>query len=276
MLILAGGAGGFYLWNHDPALKRRLQQTFHDVPVTAVHKPAPKPPADAPVGFNATKTAFVLPYHLGYLPAPELAWAKSDPAYAAGLANLNDWTSISPPSGPGGLAPNFYGWYYIGNYGLPMSSGISRITTNKGNIPSMWYGYFSPHGGNDGLNSSITGVAIESTTNIPVRASRLSTIPIPEGTFSTLAGTMQGEGYTIITPSTLEARAAPVGRLTVHGTAIVAFCVPSPEAIIHDGHVVTPSGIHPITAGPATIFAVGKLANSPLYDQGATSCAGFS
>ena len=49
------------------------------------------PPKNAPVGFNAARTEFVLPYNLGYLPAPELALAKVDPAYASGLADAGDW-----------------------------------------------------------------------------------------------------------------------------------------------------------------------------------------
>ena len=43
-------------------------------------------------GFNAAKTEFVLPRHIGLLPASELALAKADPAYASGSANPNHWT----------------------------------------------------------------------------------------------------------------------------------------------------------------------------------------
>ena len=50
--------------------------------------------AHASVGFNAAKTEFVLPYKLGYLPVPELALAKADSAYAAGLVNAQDWVQV--------------------------------------------------------------------------------------------------------------------------------------------------------------------------------------
>jgi hypothetical protein len=81
-------------------------------------------------------------------------------------------------------------------------------------------------------------------------------------------------------------RAAPTGKLTVHGVVLGAFCAPSPEAIVKNGHVVTPSGLTSITAGPSTVFAFTAPSsatvaptgvNAPtLYDQGAASCAGFN
>ena len=51
--------------------------------------------ATGQVGFNADKTAFTLPRGLGLLPEPNLALAKANPAYAAGLANARDWTTIT-------------------------------------------------------------------------------------------------------------------------------------------------------------------------------------
>lgn len=90
LIVLAGGAGGIYIINH-PNLEHEL------IPAT---KPVtiPMPPANAPVGFNASKTAFVLPHHLGYLPGPDLALARTNSSYAAGLADLSDWKFMSPHS----------------------------------------------------------------------------------------------------------------------------------------------------------------------------------
>ena len=51
--------------------------------------------ATGQVGFNAARTAFTLPNNLGLLPGPNLALAKANPAYAAGLANAQDWTTIT-------------------------------------------------------------------------------------------------------------------------------------------------------------------------------------
>lgn len=232
------------------------------------------PPANAPVGFNTSRTAFVLPYHLGYLPAPELALAKSDPAYAAGLANLKDWINVLAPGGSGPALPSSSsGRFYLGNAGQQTNTR-GTILGEKTDVPTMWSFVFNTKPASIPTSTTIQGVATSSTTSISVRASQLGTIP--PNPMPTLIKSMPNKGYTIITPSTLEVRAAPVGTLTVHGTAMTAFCVPSPEAIIHNGQVVTPSGLSPITAGPSTIFAMPGASTSTLYDQGATSCASFS
>ena len=98
-------------------------------------------PANAPVGFNASKSYFVLPHHLGLLPAPELALAEADPAYAAGLANLGDWqlwpTQVLVDPGayagleftPGAKIKTVDMWYYLG---LATSRWLSyRSTTTN-------------------------------------------------------------------------------------------------------------------------------------------------
>jgi len=221
------------------------------------------------VGFNSSKTAFVLPYKLGGLPAPELALAKHDAVYAAGLANLRDWIDISPSKGA--LASQ-YGWYYTG---ATTGQFLSSLIEDKTNVPIMWQALLG--------DSGYPGVTVSATTGVAVSASSLENFP---NTFPNLSKDLAGKGYTIVTPSTLEVRAAPTGTLSVRGTTLGVFCTPSPEAVIANGKVVTPTGLTPITAGPSAVFAfraptspgvAATGANTPtLYDQGAASCAGFN
>ena len=74
------------------------------------------------VGFNATKTAFTLPNNLGLLPGPNLALAKANPAYAAGLANGNDWRKITVRYGQStsALKSGLF-WTFVGSPNNPMS-----------------------------------------------------------------------------------------------------------------------------------------------------------
>ncbi|MHB1732763.1 MAG: hypothetical protein ACYCU8_04850 [Ferrimicrobium acidiphilum] len=241
-------------------------------PSTSTPKSVPSTPA-APstkqVGFNASKTAFVLPYKLGDLPAPELALAKSDTAYASGLANPSDWINIKPSKGT--LASQS-GWYYTG---ATTGQFLSSLIEDKTEVPVIWQILLG--------GSGYPGVTVSTTTSVSVSASSLGNFP---GTFPNLSKDLSGKGYTIVTPSTLEVRAAPTGKLSVHGTTLGVFCTPSPEAVIALGKVVTPTGLTPITAGPSAVFAyraptspgvAATGANTPtLYDQGAASCASFN
>jgi hypothetical protein len=120
------------------------------------------------------------------------------------------------------------------------------------------------------------------TSNIPIKASQLGALPSNN---PNLSKDLDGHGYDIVTPTALELRAAPTGKLTVHGVVLGAICVPSPEAVVKNGRVVTPSGLTPITAGPSAVFSFTAPssatvaptgANTPrLYDQGANSCSSF-
>ena len=108
---------------------------------------------------------------------------------------------------------------------------------------------------------------------IPVLNSILHTLPEQGREIST--SPWNGRGREVVTPSRLEIEAAPVGSLLVHGVKLAAYCVPVPEAAIQDGHVFTPKGLAPITAGPFAVFASNN-AGTTLYDQGISSCANFS
>jgi hypothetical protein len=211
---------------------------------------------------------FVLPYKLGNLPAPELALAKSDATYASGLVNPSDWINIK--SSKGALASQ-YGWYYTG---ATTGQFLSSLIEDKTNVPIIWQALLG--------GSGYPGVTVSDTTRVAVSASGLGNFP---NTFPNLSKDLAGKGYTIVTPSTLEVRAAPTGKLSVHGATLGVFCTPSPEAVIANGKVITPTGLTPITAGPSAVFAF-KAPTSPgvaptgantptLYDQGANSCSSF-
>ena len=212
ILVLASGVGAFYVWNHDPALKQRLLED-----VGAASKPAPQPPVNAPIGFNAARTAFVLPYHLGYLPAPELALAKSDPAYAAGLANLGDWRHSHPF------------WFYSPPYGGEPGSGwavkYSAINTVE-------------------LLDTVPPGDRAVTSSAPIRSSHLHLLP-------NLGTTTPIFGYEYVVPSILEIEAAPVMN-----DLLAPVCVPSPIAFLQNGHIVAPPQLPVMTAGPSTVFTV--------------------
>jgi len=76
------------------------------------------------VGFNAAQTEFTLPHGLGLLPGPNLALANADPAYAAGLANPQDWGTIEVRMGQSttDLKPSLF-WEYVGSPGTPVGAG---------------------------------------------------------------------------------------------------------------------------------------------------------
>jgi hypothetical protein len=234
LIVLAGGAGGIYIINH-PNLEHKL------IPAT---KPAtiPTPPANAPVGFNASKTAFVLPHHLGYLPGPDLALAKINPSYAAGLANSSDWKKL-------------YNHLY---YAPPVSNALSAPIPYKHLKQEIIGNLYS-------VRAMGTVGDEQMTTKTHVANQTLHRLHFMDTTLS-------AQEYVV--PSLLEIEAAPVGQTTVTLNTQSAFCVPSPVAFINSGSVFTPSQISTITAGPAAVFSANN--NGLMWDQGSSSCAGFS
>ena len=201
---------------------------------------------------------FVLPNKLGDLPAPELALAKSDPAYAAGLLTPADWVNIPPYTG---ATPNEEGWIYVGTATGPNTGGLISA---KLMVTDMWVTAFAGPNNNTAAHFSIT-------SSTPIGASQLNSYSFSTGA----AANLVVPGYAVVTPSVLEVRAAPVGTLSVNGTSIPAFCTPSPEGVLQNGHIVTPGGVT-LTAGPSAAFAVPNQGQNVLYDQGVSSCAGFN
>ena len=209
-------------------------------------------------GFNASKTVFVLPHNLGDLFAPELALAKSDPAYAAGLLTPADWVNIPPYSG---ATPNEEGWIYMGTATGPNTGGL---VSAKLTVADMWVTTIAGPNHNTGAHFSIT-------SSTPISASQLNSYPFATGGAASVAI----PGYTVVTPSVLEVRAAPVGTMSVNGTSVEAFCTPTPEGVLQNGHIVTPGGVN-LTAGPSAVFAMPGPNPNAFYDQGVSSCAGFN
>ena len=207
-------------------------------------------------GFNASKTVFVLPHKLGDLPAPELAFAKSDPAYAAGLLTPADWMHLTPYSKN---LPASGGWIYLGADGSVSSSGpnITPLVNAKTSIDSQW-------------GATLAGITHFSTTaSVPILDSRFNSVSLSGGRV------VAGQGYTLVAPSVLEFRAAPIGTLSVKGASVPAICIPSPIAVLQNGHIVTPGGMS-LTAGPNVVITVAGQGAGTLYDQGLSSCAGFN
>jgi len=209
--------------------------------------------ASSPAGISSNKKTFTLPHGLGTLPASESALAKTDRAYAAGLLNPVDWVDIHST---GHTQPFQDGWFYVGG---ATGSSIGPIINAKIIAAS--------------IRSAANNIA---TSKQSIEASQLNTFPANDAHFFQ---SINGKGYSLVTPDVLAIRAAPTGTLTVHGAPLGAICVPSPEAVLKGGHVVTLKGIPTITAGPSTIFAFKSSSSSPgaptLYDQGTTSCFSF-
>jgi hypothetical protein len=231
ILVLAGAGGAYYVYNHDAALKQEVLQA-----TGAVSKPIPKPPANAPIGFNTSKTAFVLPHKLGYLPAPELALAKSDPAYAAGLANLSDWRHYRPY------------WFYSPHLGGGTGGGGVVKFNAIGDL---------------GLQGGVPTGDQAVTSSVPIHNFTPHLLP-------DLRTTTPIYGQEFVNPSVLEMEAAPVRDSLLHAADV---CVPSPVAFVHNGHIDVPSQLPAMTAGPSTIFTYG--AGATTWDQGTASCKGF-
>jgi hypothetical protein len=185
----------------------------------------------------------VLPYNLGYLPAPELALAKSDPAYASGLATPANWEHLSN----GGTDPMTSGWFYEGP-----PSPATAATAAKMELTVI-------------ISDPSGTTPITQTTNVPIVSYQLRHLV----SGNNVTGL---QGYTIIGPTDLEVRAAPIGTLSINGVTHSAFCVPTPIADLQNGKIVTPPGWPTITAGPSVI------ASSPGRDawvQGTSSCTAF-
>ena len=210
-------------------------------------------------GFNASKTVFVLPHHLGDLPAPELTLAKSDPAYAAGLLTPADWFYTAP--GPG-LSLSEYGWVYLGGdnpsvVGGPNITPLMNAKTSGLNI-TTW-------------KQILGGIAhFSATSGVPIADSSLNSY-----LFGRTGRVITGGGYTVVTPSVLELRAAPIGTLAVNGKSVPAICVPTPIAVLQNGHVMTPGGIN-LTAGPSAVLTISVQKAGGIYTKGVSSCAGFN
>lgn len=243
-------------------------------------------PANAPVGFNANKSYFVLPHNLGLLPGPELALAKADPAYAAGLANLGDWVQtgvsvLADPKTYGGLT--YLGskppqtitagmWFYMGSYGgnLAISAANDLLNDKTDMVESNQFGF-----------PWVTPVL--HSTSVRVVDSTLHNISTTNGNATTTGFRVSAPVYdTLVAPSALEDQAAPVGTLKAPVGTLPAFCVPVPEAYLLNNKVVNiPSKGYPhITAGPSSIFAFymgATTAAQPVpYDEGTASCVSFS
>ena len=226
-------------------------------------------PPGTPVGFNAARTEFVLPHNLGYLPAPELALAKVDPAYASGLATTGDWTQIQWPLQNTRVLKLVTSWAYAGEASnSPPTPGVESYQMRVVDIKSAiipWNDFFVYEGA--------TGLATRlSASSVRVQASTIHAI------------NMAGHGIVpyrteLLAPSTLEVQAAP---FTVGGSNNAAFCVPVPEAFLTHGFlsaakVSTPKTEPVITAGPSAVFAGSNLGTgSPsYYDEGVASCNNF-
>ncbi len=209
-------------------------------------------------GFNHARTEFVLPHHLGLLPASELALAKADPTYANGLANPNDWVQLSTQVGTKTVKMGFYVGSHGGVTGYTVLTAKSFLVS--ANNEPLGFGKKPVH-----------------STSVPIEDTSLNHFS-PGETISITSPLPQ-----LVGPTTLEVQAAPVGTLSVSNGNLPAFCVPLPEAYIANGKVVNGvDGLPVITAGPSSIFAGDNLySSSPttappfLYDKGTTSCAAF-
>ena len=215
------------------------------------------------LGFNSSKTVFVLPYHLGDLPAPELALAKADPAYAAGLMNINEWEHYTYPSPSGVPAKEVVNWFYIGNAPTPSSqppnknslTGLDAIVTAK-------YGQIQV--------VAVNGSVMPST-DVPPLPINATGIHSTSGFFNLKPG-----NWSIVQPTTLEIAVAPVGIFNEQGSSVTAFCTPVPYALMSKGSVLNLEGNALVTAGPSTVFMAGDTSSpNGVYDAGIGSCNTF-
>ena len=212
------------------------------------------------VGFNSTRTVFVLPHGLGDLPAPELALAKADPAYAAGLADLGKWSSVKLPASalvgqPSGSPSTL--WFYGGSY---QANQLNLLTTIKLEQEQAIYAL---------------GLHIKETTlgSGSVNVNTVQVQPPAPGQAVTLPS-----NDTVITATPLEIEAAPVGNHAFQGNVLPSFCTPVAYAWINTANqVVNVPGLSAITAGPSAVFAVSSIGpTANTYDQGVSSCQGFN
>ncbi|MGC9154501.1 MAG: hypothetical protein ACP5HZ_02520 [Ferrimicrobium sp.] len=252
-VLLAGGITAYAVTSgHSTSTATKPGKTEHHTTGAPKSQPAstpksstssPAPSTTTTVGFNASRTVFVLPHHLGDLPAPELAIAKSDPAYASGLLTPSYWEHLDN----GGTAVMSSGWFYLG----PPSPSVGAIKAKM----------------------SLTGEISDPSGVVPTI--QKTSVPIVSYQLRDLAFSSSFiglQGYAIIGPTNLEVRVAPIGTLTINGVAHSAFCVPQPIADLQNGKIVTPPTWPTITAGPAVIAPAPGL---DVWVQGAPSCAGF-
>ena len=193
----------------------------------------------------------MLPHGLGNLPAPELALAKSDPAYASGLADPAKWIKITTTQGTG---PNGTFWMYVGSYS---GTQFPLITSAKMQQAAL--------GTNSALLSKASVSINSSAVNTFSNASHSGSISIPSG-----------DSLVMATP--LEVEAAPVGPHTFGTTSMLSFCTPVSYAWINKANQpVTIPGMPSSPAGPSAVFAVSSTTQTSVsYSQGVSSCQGFN
>ena len=202
-------------------------------------------------GFNSSRTAFVLPHGLGDLPAPELALAKADPAYASGLVNPAKWLKVATTQGA--VSGSTF-WLYVGSYGGTQSSLIASAKIQQAAL---------------GTTSALLSKASVSINSIAVNT-------FSDATHSGSISIPKGDSLVIATP--LEVEAAPVGNHAFGATSIPAFCTPVPYAWINTtNQPVTIPGMPSAPAGPSAVFAVSSTTQTSVsYSQGVSSCQGFN
>ena len=234
-------------------------------------------PANSPAGFNAAHTAFNLPFKLGVLPADELALAKADPAYAAGLAKPNDWMrsneNLFAPTGSNAeLATRAPTWYYVGSTSGSESAAVVDVKNTEMGWNATIVAIYNP-----------ASMSVVHSSPIAIDARGLHAI-VSSASFA--ASALPANSLVLVAPSNLEIQAAPVGTLQVRATAMPAFCVPMPYAWVYEGKLANQSGMPAMNAGPSTVFAGPNVTASPssplpggevgLYDEGVASCANFN
>lgn len=231
-------------------------------------------PANAPVGFNAAKTQFVLPHNLGLLPATELTLAKADPTYAAGLANPGNWMQLATTK-PGGSQSKSL-WYYGGpTMSTALSTSSRDAAANNVSVKQMTLGWEQLFKGNDGVGH----LNVSDKSPVSVNVKSLNLLVSPGGS---MAIHPLGSSYQLIAPSDIEIQAAPVGTIAIGSTTGAAFCAPTPQAYLDNSKVTAVTGLPNVNAGPSVIFAVpfgapgtGSSKGFSFYDKGTTSCAAF-
>ena len=231
-------------------------------------------PANAAVGFNGAKTEFVLPHHVGLLPASELALAKSDSAYATGLANPGNWMKLSSAQPGGGHSSSL--WYYAGpTMSTAHSTSALDAVSNNASVKQMAIGLEQIFKSNDNQG----GLKVSDKSPSSVNALSLNLLV---GAGGSIAIHPLTSSYQLIAPSNIEIQAAPVGTLAIGSTTGTAFCTPTPQAYLDNGKLTEVSGLPSMTAGPSVIFATpfgapGAASNNgfSFYDKGTTSCGAF-
>ena len=264
-VVLSVGVAGLSLGAcTPPVLKIGGRYVIGSPPTTTTSVP----PKNAPVGFNAARTEFVLPYNLGYLPAPELALAKVDPSYASGLAIAKDWTQIQTQDSSGLGAVET--WVYVGTSGDAWSISLAKSDVTGLNYKILWTD------GAPGTSSTATpSQIILHSSPVAVNVSTLNT-GLEQFATSTITNAIPS-GALAVDASTLEIQAAPVGTLAVGGARWLGFCVPVPLAFVNSGGTLfDPPGLPVMTAGPSTIYVEPPDgSNSALNDKGVGFCNNF-